>query len=207
MAKKEKVIPIGYKERVQKWKISEERNKIVDEVFYLLKSIDMKDYMTFLDEAGFFEAPASTRFHGSEIGGLAKHCLSVHSIFNEINRTQQLDIEKETIIKCSLFHDFCKLNYYKPKILKSGPRKGQLGWDTDDSFPIGHGEKSVILLQQLGIPLNTKEVLIIRWHMLNYDYEYKHYEDKIKKLCPEAVVFGLCDNLSSVLEEMRKNEI
>lgn len=196
----------GYKAMVKKWKLSEERNEIVDRVSSLLTAIEMEKYIPFLDDAGFFEAPASTKFHNSEIGGLARHCLSVYKIFKNMVQINYLDVKEETIIKCALFHDFCKLNYYKPKIFKTGKRKGELGWETDDQYPIGHGEKSVILLQMAGIPLNPKETLIIRWHMLNYDYEYKHYEVKVKKLCPEAIVFGLCDNLSSIIEDMDEVE-
>ena len=33
------------------------------------------------------------------------------------------------------------------------------------SFPIGHGEKSVIMLLRLGLDLSEEEMLAIRWHM------------------------------------------
>ena len=42
-----------------------------------------------LDELGFFEAPASTRFHGSEPGGLLKHSLNVYEqarVLREVER-------------------------------------------------------------------------------------------------------------------------
>ena len=35
----------------------------------------------------------------------------------------------------------------------------------EDTFPIGHGEKSVILLQWLGLSLTIDEMLAIRYHM------------------------------------------
>jgi hypothetical protein len=204
MVKKiESLETITYGKMLKKWKTSDERNQIVDKVLELLTSIGMEELHEFLDEGGYFEAPASTAFHGSKIGGLAEHCLEVYSLFNNLVKFKNLDVPDETIIKCSLLHDFCKLKLYEPKIFKSGPRKGKLGYETNDQFPAGHGAKSVILLQQIGVSLNPKEVLMIQWHMMLDNREFQRYRDKIKKLCPEAILFGCCDHISSVIEEMK----
>lgn len=41
-------------------------------------------------------------------------------------------------------------------------------YKVEDQFPIGHGEKSVILAQKF-IKLTDEEILAIRWHMASFD--------------------------------------
>ena len=43
----------------------------------------MENLINFLEKSDFFTAPASTRFHGSEEGGLVKHSLQVYKILEE----------------------------------------------------------------------------------------------------------------------------
>ena len=58
--------------------------------------------------------------------------------------------------------------------------KGKKIWDSVESyniidrFPCGHGEKSVIILQQF-IRLNVEEIMAIRWHMAGFDDSSKQY--------------------------------
>ncbi|MBQ0130034.1 MAG: HD family phosphohydrolase, partial [bacterium] len=54
--------------------------QIKDEIVRLLKSTKreyIEDVIDGLEELGFFEAPASTKFHLNEAGGLAEHSLNV----------------------------------------------------------------------------------------------------------------------------------
>lgn len=44
-------------------------------------------------------------------------------------------------------------------------------------FPIGHGEKFVILLFCNGIALSDDEMLAIRWHMGAWEINLNTYED------------------------------
>lgn len=44
----------------------------------------------------------------------------------------------------------------------------QQTYKVEDDFPVGHGEKSVILAQQF-ISLSSEEILAIRWHMAAFD--------------------------------------
>ena len=70
-----------------------------------------------------------------------------------------------------LLHDICKSNFYTDSIRN---KKIDNKWvqepyfAVDDMNPLGHGEKSVIIIQQF-IKLNENELYAIRWHMMSYD--------------------------------------
>lgn len=107
---------------------------------------------------GFFEAPASTRYHGCYEGGLAEHSLHVMKRLMEKEEVTSR-YSKETIVIVGLLHDVCKMDNYKKK-------KDRYEYAPD--FPAGHGEKSVMMIQK-HIPLTDEESLAIRWHMGAWD--------------------------------------
>ena len=81
-----------------------------EEFINLLKQIDregMDKLIEFLERTDFFEAPASTRFHGCFKGGLLEHSMKVY----EILKTKTEDSDSVKII--ALLHDVCKANFYK----------------------------------------------------------------------------------------------
>ena len=157
--------------------------------------------LAYLDSTDFFTAPCSTKFHLNVKGGLCEHSLNVYKAlldiysaylikdnalpdatfvlaYNEVlpknnNVDDRSIIETLTII--SLFHDLCKANYYKQemKSVKVGNTWTQQPvYVTDDQLPLGHGEKSVILLEKF-IDLSAEEMLAIRWHMSGFDNAVK----------------------------------
>ena len=57
-----------------------------EEVIKLLKETNregMDKLIEFLENSDFFEAPASTRYHGNFKGGLLEHSMKVYEIFKE----------------------------------------------------------------------------------------------------------------------------
>ena len=60
----------------------------------------------------FFEAPASTKFHGACKEGLLIHSLNVYDILKKRNDVDHADSD-ETIAIVALLHDLCKTNFYK----------------------------------------------------------------------------------------------
>lgn len=132
---------------------------------------NIESVIDWLEHTDFFIAPASTRFHGAERGYLCQHSLNVYQAAMELLTNDTIfghTISNEflsSITLCSLMHDICKANYYKPNP-KSYP--GSPAYVVDDDFPCGHGEKSVILLQKF-IKLKDEEILAIRWHMGGWD--------------------------------------
>ena len=130
-----------------------------------------------LEALGFFEAPASTVFHLNEPGGLLQHSLNVYREAMAI-REKQIemlpDIEPrlpaDSVAIGALLHDTCKAAIYKPveKWRKDaqGRWESYRGYEVDYSdLPVGHGEKSVIMLLRWGLRMTDDEILAIRWHM------------------------------------------
>ena len=81
-----------------------------------------------LEELGFFEAPASTRFHLNRKGGLLEHSLNVYEaamMVREkiVQRNPELEIQLsvESVILSTLLHDTCKADIYKSAIRRSFP--------------------------------------------------------------------------------------
>ena len=136
-----------------------------EEFIRLLQEIPregMDKLLELLKASDFFEAPASTSFHGAFRGGLLAHSMKVY----EILKTKTPDSDSVRII--ALLHDICKANYYKTDYRNA---KNELGvWEkvpyytVDDTIPYGHGEKSVMMLSEF-IKLTNEEKYTIRWHM------------------------------------------
>lgn len=121
-----------------------------------------------LDQNGFFEVPASGKYHLAQTGGLVVHSLNV---YKRLRRIAVRDIFKdgpghlteeqnETIAILGLLHDVCKVGVYHQK--EGG------GYTFCDPFPLGHGEKSLFLIAR-HMELTGEEALAIRWHMGAYD--------------------------------------
>jgi hypothetical protein len=120
----------------------------------------------------FFEAPASTKFHGACKEGLLIHSLNVYDLLKKRNDTDHADSE-ETIALVALLHDLCKTNFYKEssrnvKNEKTGQWEKVPYYSIEDQFPYGHGEKSVYLIERF-IRLKPFEAIAIRWHMGGFD--------------------------------------
>lgn len=155
----------------------------------------------------FFEAPASTKFHLNEKGGLLKHSLNVYHNLSNLCELYYEDCPKDTITITALFHDLCKINYYKQSIKSV---KGKFGWSDevvytiDDDLPLGHGEKSVIILLSKGISLTKEEMLAIRWHMGGFDSSTKGGDQSSSKANSIAKLLSLlqsADIISTFITE------
>ena len=137
----------------------------------------------------FYSAPASTRFHLSCEGGLLQHSLNVYDCLtakrnNPVWKNVLKDIPEESLILVALLHDLCKTNFYvegtknqktydTEKVAAAEnwqvkhDAQGDFIWETvktyqiDDQLPLGHGEKSVMLIQCY-VRLTMQEVMAIR---------------------------------------------
>ena len=171
-----------------------------------------------IEELGFFEAPASSRFHLNQQGGLLGHSLNVCKVAMSIRDMMiQMDpslaerLPVESVVIASLLHDTCKADIYKPAIKKQKNKLGiwvpVQGYDVDYSyFPLGHGEKSVIVLLSAGFKLTNDEIMAIRWHMHAWDLPFQSADikgnlQKAREICPLATVIQTADGLASHLLE------
>lgn len=164
------------------------------------------DLINFLKGTDFFQAPASSKFHLDYEGGLVEHSWNVFQILKKKVKEYKLNINEDTIRVCALLHDVCKIDYYRKKSVFS---PGENQWEIDHKFPVGHGEKSVIVIQRY-MNLTDEEVLAIRWHMVAFDagihFGYPtgySFRDALKKT-PLIVALFTSDYEASELIEKRK---
>ena len=151
----------------------------------------MDRLLEWLEKSDFFTAPASTRFHGNYEGGLLEHSLNVFDCLVKIaERYPDYETNLESITICALFHDICKANFYKKgsrnvKDPDTGKWFSKEIWEIDETFPIGHGAKSCIILQWFLAYMTVDELLAIRWHMGEFDSAVKGGDRGLNKAWDE----------------------
>ena len=110
-----------------------------------------------LTQHHFFTAPASTKYHGAYDGGLFDHSMTVYENLKTICNQMPVQMDEISMFIMAVLHDVCKCDLYE-----HGPE----GWRHRDNVLLtGHGEKSVMMLATLDIPLTDEEVACIRYHM------------------------------------------
>lgn len=196
-----------------------QKNK--EEFVSLLKSAErpgMDDVIKDLEELGFFEAPASAGHHLNVAGGLVEHslntckaALAVYEGMRNIEPYLEREVKRESIIIASLLHDVCKSDIYKRSVKR---RKTSFGtWEdaegyklTYKNFPMGHGEKSLVMLLCSGLELYDDEMLAIRWHMGAWGINMNSYEeqrnyDAARTLYPLVSIIQTADGLAASIME------
>lgn len=154
---------------------SEKLQELKDEFCTLLRSTQrqgVEDMIAYLEnETDFFTAPASTNKHGAIYGGLLYHSLEVYKLLENFTKPLKSTVSDATRIICGLLHDVCKVNMYvvRTRNVKTDGRWEEVeSFAIEDSYPFGHGEKSVYLIMK-HMPLTDEEALAIRWHMGGFD--------------------------------------
>jgi hypothetical protein len=178
----------------------------------------METVIKHLDRLGFFVAPASTKFHLNVKGGLMQHswnvcntALMLREQMIAMNPDLAGKLPEESVVLASLLHDVCKSNIYKDTLLNRKNDQGYWekvpGYEVDyTSLPLGHGEKSVIMLLTLGLKLTKDEMLAIRWHMTAWELAFQSPEQKAnlqkaREIAPLCAIVQAADGLASALLE------
>lgn len=131
----------------------------------------MEDLLVWMEEAGFYEAPCSSKYHLCRPGGLAEHSLNVLEIAIEY-ATTSFDVIKEpvtnefidSVIICSLLHDLGKAGQF-------GKRNYILGEDlpfpeyktNKDLLYVPHEVRSIVIASKF-IELTEEEQFAILYH-------------------------------------------
>jgi hypothetical protein len=144
-----------------------------------------KELLEYLRKSDMYSAPGSTRFHLSVPGGLLQHSLNVldalratlqnnndgtytYLICGKDLKSNKFTITEENLIIIALLHDICKTRYYKiENRWKKDENNKWISYEsytTEDESPLGHGEKSCLMIQQF-MKLEAVELYSIRWHM------------------------------------------
>lgn len=140
--------------------------------------------LAYIRKSDFYRAPASTRFHSCHEGGLLEHSLNLYECLlskkqNPIWAEVLREINDDSLILVALLHDLCKSYLYIPEYKNkkvysdTGTKKDEggrfdwqavKGYSVDDKIPYGHGEKSVMMIEEF-VKLKPIERYAIRWHM------------------------------------------
>lgn len=168
------------------------------------------ELLKWLESSDFFTAPASTRFHGCHEGGLLQHSLNVYDCLVKCIDAAGLtdDIPADSVALAALLHDVCKVNFYKKsfrnvKNEETGQWERKESYQIEEKFPCGHGEKSVIILQNF-LRLTTDEIYAIRAHMGGFDTSVKggdYFIGKIFERSKLAFLLHLADMSATYLME------
>lgn len=145
-------------------------------IIYFRGIESLKDYYKVLHDKGFFDAPASTKYHGNYKGGLFDHSANVAIALKTMTDKLNLKWEREeSPLIVGMLHDLCKIDQYKYE-------DDTYKWD-DSPVIKGHGLKSVIYAQKLGIQLTDEEIACIVYHMGAFcpKEEWNDYGEAISK--------------------------
>ena len=177
--------------------------------------------LSWLETTDFFAAPASTKYHLSQEGGLCEHSINVyrrlHQLYSTDKRITQMkeiglqydgtltEAEEETVAICSLLHDLCKVDFYEIEFRnKKNEETGQ--WEKvpqyaiNDKLPYGHGEKSVYIISGF-MRLTREEAMAIRFHMgLAQEGDLRDC-GKAFEMYPLALMTHLADMQATYLDE------
>ena len=173
-----------------------------------IKRDGLEDLLKWLESTDFFEAPASSKFHSAEAGGLCFHSLNVYKRLLEMAEKEWgEDFNKETVTICSLFHDVCKCCFYKTEYRNVKDENGNWikkpYYAIDDPLPYGHGEKSVYIINGY-MRLTREEALAINWHMGGFDKRVAGGDFQFSKAYykyPICVMTHLADVMATYLDE------
>ena len=168
--------------------------------------------LEWLTKSDFFTAPASTRFHSSVEGGLAKHSVLVYKRFVrklEVEFGEQWEdtFSKESAAICALLHDLCKVDYYKSEMRNvkvDGEWVQKPYYTVSDSLPYGHGEKSVYIISGF-MRLTRDEAMAINWHMGGFDTRVQggsYSMGEAFRRHPLAMLFHTADLETCYLDEV-----
>jgi hypothetical protein len=180
--------------------INENQKKIIA-ALRSTKREGIDDLVSWLEKSNFFSSPASTMFHGNFNGGLAAHSYAVYESFAKKVEEYSLDVPKESSILAGICHDFCKIGVYVPNLLKGGKLSEAKPYKIEEDFPIGHGEKSIIMIGKY-ISLKPQESVLIRWHMGIYDKSWEDYKSNIEEKYPETILFQHADREVSLFQKL-----
>lgn len=158
-----------------------------------------ENLMDYLNNGGFFTAPASTKYHGVYDGGLFDHSIAVAKRLIQLTENNGLRWKRvESPFIVGMFHDLCKCDQYLKVQDKSDPRGFHYEYNSRMSLK-GHGSKSVMILSQF-INLTEEEVLCIRYHMGAYETDELEEFDRAIRMYENTLWTHHADQLACKID-------
>lgn len=171
--------------------------------------------MEYIRGCDFYTAPASTKFPLCVEGGLLQHSLNVYDCLmakknNPVWKPILEEAGDESLAIISLLHDLCKTNFYTTEMRWRKDENNK--WEqypvyaVNDKVPYGHGEKSVMMVEQF-MKLQGFERFAIRWHM-GYTEPKEHYIHLGQAMEKYPIILALheADLEASSIMEVSKDE-
>lgn len=139
----------------------------------------------------FYEAPASTKFHGAFKGGLVLHSLTVYYCALRLAQAFGLDYTEIDANAC-IFHDLVKVNLYKP--LKIGT-----GFSYNiDMVTLPHGSESLKRMSELNIPISSEAwKMAVAYHMGAFEKDNMEMYSRGCDKYPEVLLLHTADMMAT----------
>ena len=177
-----------------------------------IKREGINELLSWLQTTDFFEAPASSRFHSAEAGGLCFHSINVYKRLLKLATDEfgEENINHESIAIIALFHDICKCCFYKTEmrnVKENGEWVQKPYYTIDDQLPYGHGEKSVYMVNGY-LRLTREEALAINWHMGGFDSRVMGGDMSLANAYykyPLCTLTHIADIMATYFDETRPN--
>ena len=168
------------------------------------------EFMKYLEEEGFFTAPASTKYHGAYEGGLYDHSAKVFERLAKLTVDNHLEWQRpESPFIIGMFHDLCKCDQYvkvegqrinSSETFVYGDGLYHYEYNTNTLLK-GHGSKSVIILSRF-INLTEEEMLCIRYHMGPYEKDEWTEFDKAIHMYPNVFWTHAADMIAGKIDDI-----
>ena len=192
--------------------INENKEEFLNIARENIKREGLENLINWLVTTDFFEAPASSKFHLAEAGGLCKHSINVYKRMLNLATAEygEENVNRETIAICGLFHDICKCCFYKTEyrnVKENGEWVQKPYYAVDDMLPYGHGEKSVYIINGY-MRLTREEALAINWHIGGFDKRVVGGDFEFSKAYykyPICVLMHMADVMATYLDETAPN--
>jgi len=180
--------------------------------------------LEWLNESDFFTAPASTKYHLSCRYGLLVHSYNVRCYgLKLLNTFKNPHVSAESVVLTSWFHDLCKVNVYEEygrNTKFEGPplpngrfewaQVGEYKYTEEDPFPMGHGEKSALLLLKFGMKLADSEIAAITHHMGSWHaagiYEKMQALQNSYNKYPLAILIHTADQFAGYWDDLEMEQ-
>lgn len=154
--------------------MSNELKQGIEELLLSTKREGMPELLEYLDEIGFYTAPASSQFHGAYPGALAEHSKNVYVAALELYMSWcQFDKDMPDLVDsikiCAILHDVGKCGQfgqplYVPNVLKGGEISTAKPFEINkELMTLPHEIVSCIEVTKF-IDLTPDEQRAIAWH-------------------------------------------
>lgn len=201
-----------YNETMEKELIEKNKQEFLKIARENIKRDGIEDLLNWLQTTDFFDAPASSKFHSAEAGGLCFHSINVYNRLLKLATDEwgEEKVNKESVAIIALFHDVCKCCFYRVEmrnVKENGEWVQKPYYAVDDQLPYGHGEKSVYIINGY-LRLTREEAIAINWHMGGFDSRVIGGDMSLSNAFykyPLAMLTHVSDILATYLDETRPN--